>query len=1415
MKGDLTRSTFKREKHYSSVRMQQGRVQVDADWNEQADIQAYLRNRAVGDVIGHSGIPLKGGGFEIRPTPDYKDLIISPGRMYVDGVLCELEEAGPDKMPAKSPKKKKLTPGLTDKIFDGGRWAEVREFADGPAAVPVTTYRHQPYLPAGATDLDTAKAYLVYLDVWQRHVTSVDDPSIREVALGGPDTATRMQTVWQVKILELDEAVIPDDLCVPCDLQAYKDLIAPLDARMEAFVGEKDTDEECALVSRGGYRGLENHLYRVEIHDASGGKGKATFKWSRDNGSIVRSVEKFETATNMITLRVSGQDIPPAFAGGKWVEVTDEKRDLLGKPGTMAFLTKVSGAILTFDVDTVKGDAINDTSFPQSDNPRVRLWDHAGPAAVPVSPDYVDLEDGLQVRFQAGDRYESGDYWQIPARSVEGTIEWDKDADGKYEFMQRFGIRHHYACLAVLRPAGNSKLEATDTRHTFAALTDPALFYVGGDGQEARPGRELPMPLEACAANGPVPVAGAWVRFAITKGGGKLAGTGNAGTDWLGIDGTSIRVRTGPGGAAACRWTPDSEGWENDDSPIWSQQVEATLLDADCKAAIAVPPVHFNASLSVADDVAIVNNNCPRLGNSETVQDAVDKICSERALYYVGGDGQEADPGEALPWPLEAGVASGPMAVRNAVVQFRVESGEGVLKAHDCAEETSIDPHHDKKTIYLRTNDRGIAGCTLTLDDKTESQRVCATLVDNNNPRDLPVYFNAKLERGSCCHYTVGRGESLAEVIKNLASKKRGDICICLPPGRYPVEKPIGVRGEINLKITGCSPGTVIEFAKGASWKLDGLASFVLKDMAIRFSGAETPLMVGNCGDVRIDSCDITGFTGSGGALLDFKSCGRVSLDGDSIKASRRDTALFLEMYRQVMSLDTWKAKLYDLPDLEKLSLTLSSLLDYDDGEFDKGLASIVDMLTPIKREEVYQLIYGSLESRYASLVKALGSQKRDEYKELLTLFDAFIQEYGKAWKEQDREGAFKKSLLPILKEVRKLYESGDFYGLGIAAGFRGGPAHAEVKDCDISGHVFMRAQDDISLYSCRIEGFAGEQPLLKADKCGRIIMEDNRIKAERRDTTVFRGICNRVLSLASDPKFTPDLNKKLVQFSDSVSSLYCSGDNAAFSDRECLVMLKTLKNFQSHDNASDIYKFIAESYTTQLDSARQEATNNGLIDRYKNLFDILSVVINDIESVAFAKFDKAQVDKLMDAIMDARMLCLFGDFYGPGVALQFSDGDADACIKDNGMYGYVRLYGETGIDEAMQGVNAKRVHAVFGDFKVRLPGLKKGALYVHRNRLTGITTMDLESLGKIKSIFRNMSIADNVFESGALQLIGYDVKLSSNSFSVDKKNTGWIMDNTIVYMANTASDDLKITEAGVSKPQADMAKMNIKVSLQ
>jgi hypothetical protein len=154
MKGDFSRSTFRAKNHYSQVRSQQGRGVLDAELNEQADITGHIARKSATDIIGVSGAPFHPAtvfrNFQVKAAPDGKDLQIAPGRFYVDGILCENE------------------------------------------AEPATLLA-QPDLPG--TALPTAAgSYAVYLDVWERHVTAGEQradgfPSLREPALGGPDTA--------------------------------------------------------------------------------------------------------------------------------------------------------------------------------------------------------------------------------------------------------------------------------------------------------------------------------------------------------------------------------------------------------------------------------------------------------------------------------------------------------------------------------------------------------------------------------------------------------------------------------------------------------------------------------------------------------------------------------------------------------------------------------------------------------------------------------------------------------------------------------------------------------------------------------------------------------------------------------------------------------------------------------------------------------------------------------------------------------------------------------------------------------------------------------------------------------------------------------------------------------------------------
>src|SRR5262245_6972090 len=159
MKADITRDTFDPRKRYTRVLMQQGRVQLDADMNEQASILLQFMRSLAADIIGPHGGP--GDAFLIGAQPDGSntvphDFSIHSGRYYIGGLLVE-----------------------NDSTLD---------FAKQPWAVNLKPQ-------SGAIE------YLVYLDAWERLVSFIEDDSIREVALGGPDTAARTQVVWKARPL--------------------------------------------------------------------------------------------------------------------------------------------------------------------------------------------------------------------------------------------------------------------------------------------------------------------------------------------------------------------------------------------------------------------------------------------------------------------------------------------------------------------------------------------------------------------------------------------------------------------------------------------------------------------------------------------------------------------------------------------------------------------------------------------------------------------------------------------------------------------------------------------------------------------------------------------------------------------------------------------------------------------------------------------------------------------------------------------------------------------------------------------------------------------------------------------------------------------------------------------------------------
>jgi hypothetical protein len=409
MKSDATRDTFDATKQLSRVIMQQGRVALDSDHNEQVAIFWHYLTTLAADLIGPHGAPATSGGFDLA-TDGKQQLTIGAGRYYVDGLLVE---------------------NPADLAYDQ------------QPGYPL------PGDPLGALPPNADDAtFFVYLDVWEHHVTAIEDPRIREVALGGPDTCTRAKVVWQVR------TAVPGGEpggARDCGAELER-LLALGDGTLAAQLDPGAiSDDPCVMAPESKYRGMENQLYRVEIHGSSA-DGVATFKWSRDNGSILTAVDAI--AGN--ELRVASTR---GFEAGDWVELTDDDVDLRGEPGVLLRLAKVEGGTLSLDPD------ITPTLAAASLHPKVRRWNQRSSedvvlvdGAVPVvaaddgKDAWIDLEDGVRVQFLGG-VYRAGDYWQIPARVATGRIEWPTTMTNGVavaEALPPRGIRHHYAPLGFV-----------------------------------------------------------------------------------------------------------------------------------------------------------------------------------------------------------------------------------------------------------------------------------------------------------------------------------------------------------------------------------------------------------------------------------------------------------------------------------------------------------------------------------------------------------------------------------------------------------------------------------------------------------------------------------------------------------------------------------------------------------------------------------------------------------------------------------------------------------------------------------------------------------------------------------------------------------------------------------------------------
>jgi Family of unknown function (DUF6519) len=452
MKGDFSRDTYHPFSQYSRVLMQQGRVQLDSDWNEQTSILLGYMRALTRDLFGPGAGPADACGFRIvtsenraslpkdvaaqvdaalkaeKADLDDDDLLFLPGRYYVGGLPVEAERA--------------------------------------------IRYRAQAGFPFGEKeDSLRQRPWLAYLDVWEDFVSADQEPYIRETALNGVDSCGRARIRWQVRLLF--DAKKRED---------YLNLPRTGSGRIKVRANPtEEADELCSITPDARYRGAENQLYRIEIH--AGGKAGsnisgATFKWSRDNGTVAFAIRS--GAGNRLTLAHLGRDEATTLIEGDWVEVVDDGVAEAGGVGLLAQVAKVDRDGLRVELTLPAGSPALPSYTPEQAGARhalLRRWDHRGDlakagGAIPVAEGgayEMEIEDGVKVTFEEGGDYRPGDYWLIPARIATGDVEWPGVPD-KPEFQLPHGPAHHYAPLGIRLLTAGKKWEFTDLRCCIARL---------------------------------------------------------------------------------------------------------------------------------------------------------------------------------------------------------------------------------------------------------------------------------------------------------------------------------------------------------------------------------------------------------------------------------------------------------------------------------------------------------------------------------------------------------------------------------------------------------------------------------------------------------------------------------------------------------------------------------------------------------------------------------------------------------------------------------------------------------------------------------------------------------------------------------------------------------------------------------
>lgn len=358
MASDLARISYDPTRRYRSVLAQQGRVTLEADVNEAGAIALETLRLETLDIIGPTGTP--DDGYAV--TPSGAGLQVGAGILYVGGWRLALDQ----------PVNLATQPDWLD----------------------------QPPLALAGTEV-------ISLLLTEQSVCAVEDQALRDVALGGPDSAARTRLMQQFIATPFQGATCADGAAAVGQVLGAEGvtwdadtLQLAADARLEVgFVPPTAPPDPCSPAAAGGYLGADNQLVRVTVTAFDAKAKTGSLMWSWNNASFLYRATSTDAKAGVMALTSVPIDQEHAPQQGQAVEILRSRANL----GDGDFIAAESGFVTTlaqpysFDTGTLTLTDPLPAEYAADKNPLfLRVWQ----AIVPFNagqPAALDAASGLTV----------------------------------------------------------------------------------------------------------------------------------------------------------------------------------------------------------------------------------------------------------------------------------------------------------------------------------------------------------------------------------------------------------------------------------------------------------------------------------------------------------------------------------------------------------------------------------------------------------------------------------------------------------------------------------------------------------------------------------------------------------------------------------------------------------------------------------------------------------------------------------------------------------------------------------------------------------------------------------------------------------------------------------------------------------